>query len=100
MQYSVFTVSYLLYLPYGRYLYRMEQNVTAISAATNHTILHKIAEKNTNRNALARSAGIPPTTFNRKVDGHAPWDIKELGQIADALGMKLPAVLLEASAAE
>ena len=73
----------------------MGKNLAEIQSATNHTILVQIAKRNTNRNALAARAGVPSSTFNRKVDGHGDWTVKELGQIAEALDMKLPAVLLE-----
>lgn len=74
----------------------MGNKIAEITSATNDTILHQIAKQNTNRNALAARAGVPSSTFNRKVDGHGDWTVKELGQIAEALDMELPEVLLKA----
>ncbi|BCW61905.1 hypothetical protein [Arthrobacter sp. StoSoilB22] len=73
----------------------MGNNTAEITSATNETILHQITKRRTNRNAVAARAGVPSSTFNRKVDGHGDWTVKELGQIAEALDMKLPEVLLQ-----
>jgi len=73
----------------------MGKNIAEITSATNDTILHQITKRRTNRNAVAAKAGVPSSTFNRKVDGHGDWTVKELGQIAEALELKLPEVLLE-----
>jgi hypothetical protein len=93
MQYSDFSVSYLLYLPYGRYLVHMEQNVTAISAATNQNIRLGILEKNSSKNAVAIKAGIPTTTFTRKLTGNGDFTLRELGKIAEALDRQLVDIL-------
>lgn len=74
----------------------MGKNIAELTSATNDTILHQIAKRNTNRNALAARAGVPSSTFNRKVDGHGEWTVKELAQIAEALDLELPEVLLKA----
>lgn len=75
----------------------MATNPTAeihqITSATNENILFHILRKNTNRNALARSAGLAPTTFNRKIDGHNDFTLRELGSIANALDVKLDKIL-------
>lgn len=71
----------------------MEQNMPDISSATNKKIKLEIVEADTNRNAVARKAGIPPTTFNRKLDGHADFTLRELGQIAQALDRQLADIL-------
>lgn len=63
----------------------MGNNSADISAAANRNILIGIADRRTNRNAIANKAGIPRTTFDRKVDGHGDFTIRELGAIADAL---------------
>lgn len=81
----------------------METKATAIIAATNQNILLGIVEKKTTRNAVARSAGIPATTFNRKLDGITDWTIPELGRVAEALdkalfGEIVPAELVELGA--
>lgn len=81
----------------------METKATAIIAATNRNILIGIVEKKTNRNAVARKANIPPTSFNRKLDGVTDWTIPELGRVAEALdkalfGEIVPAELVDLGA--
>lgn len=65
----------------------MENNTAVISTATNKNILLQIVENKTTKNAVACQAGIPATTFNRKVDGKADWTIKELGDVAKVFGL-------------
>lgn len=82
----------------------METNNTGvITTATNHNILLAIVKQKTTKNAVAQKAGIPATTFNRKVDGKADFTIRELGEVAEALGLELadilPVELLAKSAA-
>lgn len=71
----------------------MEEKATDISSATNKNIKLGIVDAGTNRNAVARKAGIPPTTFNRKLDGHADFTLRELGHIAEALDCQLADIL-------
>lgn len=71
----------------------MEQDVTAISAATNRNILLGILEKGTTKNATAIKAGIASTTFNRKLNSTGDFTLRELGQIADALDLQLGDIL-------
>ncbi|MBT8161048.1 MULTISPECIES: helix-turn-helix domain-containing protein [Arthrobacter] len=71
----------------------MGTNIAEIVSATNRNIALGIVEKNTNRNVLAKASGIPRTTFDRKLDGHADFTLKELGQIAQALGLHLGQIL-------
>jgi len=72
----------------------METNNTAvITTATNQNILLGIVKQNTTKNAVARNSGIPATTFNRKVDGKADFTLRELGAVADALGLTLADIL-------
>ena len=71
----------------------METNGGDITATTNQNIIRGIVELGTNRNAIARKAGIPLTTFNRKLDGHADFTLRELGKIAEALDRQLADIL-------
>jgi DNA-binding phage protein len=71
----------------------METNDGDITAATNRNILLGIVETKNSRNAVAREAGIPLTTFNRKLDGHGDFTLRELGQIAKALDRQLADIL-------
>lgn len=78
-------------------------NNGVITATTNHNILLAIVKQNSTKNAVARAAGIPSTTFNRKVDGKADFTLRELGDVAQALNLTLgdilPVNLLTAKAA-
>lgn len=71
----------------------MEPQVTDISSATNRNIITGIVEKATNRNATATKAGIPLTTFNRKLNGDGDFTLRELGKIAEALDRQLADIL-------
>ena len=71
----------------------METSATQVTAVTNHNIILGIVKQNTTKNALARKAGIPATTFNRKVDGKADFTLRELGAVAEALGLELIDIL-------
>ena len=71
----------------------METNDGDITATTNRNILFGIAENKTSRNAIARKSGIPLTTFNRKLDGHGDFTLRELGFIAEALDRQLADIL-------
>jgi len=73
----------------------METNNTAVITKTaNHNILLGIVEKSTTRNAVARKAGIPRTSFDRKLDGITDWTIPELGRVAEALDKTLWDIIL------
>lgn len=71
----------------------MEQNMTAISAATNRNILLGILESNSTKNATATKAGIPKTAFYRKLNGDGDFTLRELGKIAEALDRQLADIL-------
>jgi len=60
-----------------------------VTEATNRNILIEIVRNDTSKNSVARRAGIPLTTFSRKINGHADFTIRELGAIADALHVPL-----------
>lgn len=72
----------------------METNPNdVITSATNTNILVKIAQSGSNKNKVARAAGIPLTTFSRKINGHGDFSLRELGSIANALGLTLDQIL-------
>lgn len=80
--------------PNGDNFIRMETNSTAIvTAATNHNILLGIVKHDTTKNAVARKAGIPMTTFDRKINGRSDFTLRELGAVAEALGLGLADIL-------
>lgn len=67
----------------------MEIDEAAISAATSRNIKLGLLDKNLSRNALAIRAGIPSTTFTRKLNCPSDFTLRELGQVAAALDKKL-----------
>lgn len=71
----------------------METSTAAITAATNRNILLGIVRQDTSKNAIARKAGIPMTTFDRKIKGIGDFTISELGSIAEALDATLADIL-------
>lgn len=71
----------------------METNGGDITATTNQNIIRGIVELDISRNAVARKSGIPLTTFNRKLDGHADFTLRELGKIAESLDRQLADIL-------
>lgn len=71
----------------------METTTTQITALTNHNILQAIKRRKTSKNAVARAAGIPGTTFDRKINGKNDFTLSELGAVAEALGLTLADIL-------
>lgn len=71
----------------------METTTTAIAAATNQNILLEILKRGTSKNAVARKAGIPATTFDRKINGKTGFTLNELGDVAAALDLALLDIL-------
>jgi DNA-binding phage protein len=71
----------------------MENNTIKISAATNRNILLGILEKGSTKNAIAVKAGIPSTTFTRKLNSDGDFTLRELGKIAEALDRQLVDIL-------
>jgi DNA-binding Xre family transcriptional regulator len=66
----------------------METKPTA-SAAAARKIKFGLVDNKLTRNALAVRAGIPTTTFSRKLDQKPEaFTLKELGDIAEALGIQ------------
>ena len=67
----------------------METNGGAIHAAA-RKIKWELVDRNITRNALAIEAGIPSTSFTRKLDKHPEqFTLKDLGSIAQALDIEL-----------
>lgn len=93
-------VSWFAFYPNGDYGLHMDGNkpTTARDAAANvmtattRNILIEIVRSDTSKNLIARKAGIPLTTFSRKINGHADFTIRELGSVAEALGVPLEAL--------
>lgn len=71
----------------------MATNYSAVTTATNRNILLGILTKGTSKNATATKAGIPISTFNRKINNTGDFTLRELGQIAEALGLELADIL-------
>jgi predicted transcriptional regulator len=71
----------------------MENNTDEITSTVNTNILVGIVRRSISKNAVARNAGIPLTTFSRKVNGHGDFTLRELGAIAAAIDMELGDIL-------
>lgn len=65
----------------------METTTTQVTTATNHNILRLIKDHGTTKNAVAKAAQIPATTFDRKINGKTDWTIPELGDVAGVFGL-------------
>lgn len=77
----------------------METNNTdEITQAVTTNILVGIVRNGSSKNATATKAGIPISTFSRKLNGHGDFSLRELGMIAEALNLNfadlMPASLL------
>lgn len=68
-------------------------NVSAIGAATRGNILKAIDDNDSNKNAVAKRAGIASSTFDRKLKHAETFTVKEIGQIAEALNLQLGDIL-------
>lgn len=44
-----------------------------------------ITRSGSSKHAVADATGIPMTTFNRKINGHTPFNVEELALVARAL---------------
>ena len=81
----------------------MATNYSAVTTATNENIVLGIHRKGTSKNAIATKAGIPISTFTRKLNNTGDFTLRELGQIAEALDLDLadilPGELISAKAA-
>ena len=71
----------------------MATNYSAVTTATNENIILGMFRKGTSKNATATKAGIPLSTFNRKLNNTGDFTLRELGQIAEALDLDLADIL-------
>ena len=75
----------------------METNYTAVGTATKRKILLEILDKGTSRSATAAKAGIPSSTFHRKLKHPEQFTLKDLGDIAQALEIDLTDLMGDAA---
>ena len=68
-----------------------------ITATAKRNIIVSIVDKGLTRNAVAIKAGIPSTTFIRKLDHPEQFTLKDLGSIAQALEIELTELLRDAA---
>ena len=71
----------------------MATNYTAVTTATNENIILGMFRKGISKNATATKAGIPNSTFNRKLSNTGDFTLRELGKIAEALDLELADIL-------
>lgn len=67
----------------------MEIEEADLISATIRNIKRGRIDQDLTKNALAIKAGIASTTFNRKLNCPADFTLRELGQVAEALNVKL-----------
>ena len=75
----------------------MGTNNTAVVTATKRNILFQILDQDISQAALATKAGIPTSTFHRKIHKPATFTIGELGSIAEALDVPLEDIIKDAA---
>ena len=78
----------------------MEPNNTAVVTATKRNILLGLLDKGLSKSAAATKAGIPSSTFHRKINSTGDFTLRELGQIAEALDLQLIGGILPAELTE
>ena len=80
--------------PYGDKLIYMEKETTEnIIKAVNQQILVEILRGGESKHGVAVKAGIPSTTFNRKIAGNGDFTLRELGDIANVFGLTIQDLL-------
>jgi len=75
----------------------MEPNNAAVVTATNRKILLEILTRGTSKNAIATRADISTSSFHRKVTGKTDFTLRELGRVAEALGVKIEDIVKDAA---
>jgi len=60
-----------------------------ITATAKRNILVRLVDKGLTKNSLATEAGIPSTSFDRKLKHPEQFTLKDLGSIAQALDIEL-----------
>jgi DNA-binding Xre family transcriptional regulator len=76
----------------------MEPKRTDVTAVATKNIKLGIVDKKLTRNALAVQAGIPASSFNRKLDIRPElFTLKDLGDIAEALGVQFEDLIRDAA---
>ena len=71
----------------------MATNYSAVTTATNENIILGMFRKGISKNATAAKAGIPTSTFTRKISNTGDFTLRELAQIAEALDLDLGDIL-------
>lgn len=71
----------------------MENNNDAVATAIKRNIIYGLADTGLSKNAAATRAGIPTSTFHRKLKSSGDFTLRELGQIATALDRQLADIL-------
>jgi len=74
---------------------RLDETAAARVAGRVRAIL---AQRRLTGRWLAGAVGMPPSTFNRRLNGGHPFDINELASVAQALGVPLTDLIAEVAA--
>jgi len=75
----------------------MDQNNPTISAVAARNIKLALVDRDLKKNALAIKAGIPTTSFDRKLNHPEQFTLKDLGCIAQALDIHFADLLKDAA---
>jgi hypothetical protein len=75
----------------------MGTNHSAVVTATKRNILYRILDNDTSQAAVATKAGIPTSTFHRKIHKPETFTIGELANIAAALGLQIEDIVKDAA---
>lgn len=75
----------------------MGTNHTSVVTATKRNILYTILDKGTSATAVAIKAGIPTSTFHRKIHKPETFTIGELADIAEALDLHIEDIVKDAA---
>ena len=70
----------------------------AVSAATLRNIKLGLVNKDLTKNGLATKAGIASSTFARKLNCPSDFTLRELGQVAQVLDLKLEDIIKDSAA--
>jgi DNA-binding Xre family transcriptional regulator len=71
----------------------MQTNNEAVATAIKRNILFGLLDQEISKNEAATRAGIPSSTFHRKLKNPEGFTLRELGQIAQALDRQLADIL-------
>lgn len=94
---SFYASGYLLLSPNGDYALHMDKNNPTLSALAARNIKIALADRDLKKTALANQAGIPTTSFDRKLKHPEQFTLKDIGSIAEALDIPFTELIKDAA---